>query len=86
MKEASDYGTGFKFMAPPPPFYYENLENRLGSNIPLNKKELEFAKSIGLLIDKDDKGFLLQIFTEPIGDRPTIFLEIIQVSYYNQFA
>jgi len=33
---------------------------------------------MGILIDKDDQGILLQIFTKPIGDRPTIFFEIIQ--------
>lgn len=32
----------------------------------------------GLLVDKDDQGVLLQIFTKPLGDRPTIFIEIIQ--------
>ncbi|RHN57653.1 putative 4-hydroxyphenylpyruvate dioxygenase [Medicago truncatula] len=40
--------------------------------------ELRSVKSFGILVDRDDQGTLLQIFTKPIGDRPTIFLEIIQ--------
>ena len=37
-----------------------------------------FGQELGLLADRDDQGILLQIFTRPVGDRPTLFLEIIQ--------
>ncbi len=35
-------------------------------------------KRLGILVDRDDEGYLLQIFTKPIGDRPTVFLEVIE--------
>jgi 4-hydroxyphenylpyruvate dioxygenase len=36
------------------------------------------VEELGLLADRDDQGILLQVFTKPVGDRPTLFLEIIQ--------
>lgn len=78
MKEAAEYGIGFTFMAPPPLSYYEKVKERV-KPFPLSEEQFQFAKEIGLLIDKDDQGILLQIFTKPVGDRPTIFIEIIQV-------
>ena len=77
MKEASELG-GFEFLEPPPEDYYQNLPTRLGSA--LTHEQLSLAKNYGVLADKDDQGVLLQIFTKPIGDRPTLFFEIIQVS------
>jgi 4-hydroxyphenylpyruvate dioxygenase len=57
-----------------PPSYYETVLDRVGKIdedlIPLSK--------LGILIDKDDEGYLLQIFTKPLEDRPTLFFEIIQ--------
>lgn len=44
----------------------------------LTKEQLAEAEELGILVDKDDQGVLLQIFTKPIGDRPTLFFEIIQ--------
>jgi 4-hydroxyphenylpyruvate dioxygenase len=41
-------------------------------------EELNALKQIGILVDRDDEGYLLQIFTKPIEDRPTLFFEIIQ--------
>lgn len=78
MKAAADYGIGFTFMNPPPMQYYEKVKERI-QPFPLTEEQLAFAKEIGLLIDRDDQGVLLQIFTKPVGDRPTVFLEIIQV-------
>lgn len=78
MKAAAENGVGFTFMAPPPETYYDKVVERIHP-FPLSKEQLQFAKEVGLLVDKDDQGILLQIFTKPIGDRPTIFLEIIQV-------
>ena len=39
---------------------------------------MQAIEELGILADKDDQGMLLQIFTRPVGDRPTLFLEIIQ--------
>lgn len=75
MKARSPAG-GFEFMPPPPPTYYANLPQRAGDV--LSEKQLRECEELGVLVDKDDQGVLLQIFTRPIGDRPTIFIEIIQ--------
>jgi 4-hydroxyphenylpyruvate dioxygenase len=41
-------------------------------------EELNALKQLGILVDRDDEGYLLQIFTKPVEDRPTLFFEIIQ--------
>jgi 4-hydroxyphenylpyruvate dioxygenase len=41
-------------------------------------QRVEDLRRLGILVDRDDEGYLLQIFTKPLGDRPTIFLEIIE--------
>jgi 4-hydroxyphenylpyruvate dioxygenase len=41
-------------------------------------EDLEPLKKLGILVDRDDEGYLLQIFTKPVQDRPTFFFEIIQ--------
>lgn len=79
MQDVAASGIGFTFMAPPSDQYYERLIDRIGSVDPLTPTQLTLAKKLGILIDRDDQGMLLQIFTKPIGDRPTVFLEIIQV-------
>jgi hypothetical protein len=76
MREATRWG-GFDFQDPPPPTYYENLPNRIGDS--LTAEEYRLVRELGLLVDKDDQGVLLQVFTRPVGDRPTFFFEIIQV-------
>lgn len=57
-----------------PDSYYEALPTRIGSI----KEDLEQIRELGILADKDDEGYLLQIFSKPIQDRPTAFVEIIQ--------
>lgn len=52
------------------------LPSRIGDT--LTSQQYKQAEELGILVDKDDQGVLLQIFTKPIGDRPTIFFEIIQ--------
>jgi 4-hydroxyphenylpyruvate dioxygenase len=42
------------------------------------QEDLEPLRELGILIDRDDEGYLLQIFTKPLEDRPTLFFEIIQ--------
>jgi 4-hydroxyphenylpyruvate dioxygenase len=67
---------GFDFMPKPPPTYYKNLAARVGDV--LNEEQIKQCDELGILVDKDDQGVLLQIFTKPLGDRPTIFIEVIQ--------
>ena len=43
-----------------------------------NENNIEKLKSLGIMIDADEEGYLLQIFTKPVEDRPTLFFEIIQ--------
>lgn len=57
-----------------PPSYYETVLDRVGK---IDEDLMPLSK-LGILIDKDDEGYLLQIFTKPIEDRPTLFFEIIQ--------
>ncbi|KAF8412758.1 hypothetical protein HHK36_000728 [Tetracentron sinense] len=75
MRKRSGVG-GFEFMPSPPPTYYRNLKNRTGDV--LTEKQIKECEELGILVDRDDQGVLLQIFTKPVGDRPTIFIEIIQ--------
>jgi 4-hydroxyphenylpyruvate dioxygenase len=57
-----------------PDTYYEILPERVGSI----KEDLKAIHDLGILVDRDDEGYLLQIFSRPIQDRPTMFIEIIQ--------
>jgi len=57
-----------------PATYYEDVLDRVGEI----DEDLAPLKDLGILIDRDDEGYLLQIFTKPILDRPTLFIEIIQ--------
>ncbi len=57
-----------------PPDYYDMLPQRIG---PI-KEKIEDLAELGILVDRDDEGYLLQIFTKPVADRPTLFFEIIQ--------
>merc|ERR1712146_150071 len=67
---------GFELMDAQPSYYYENIRTRLGDA--LTEEQYRQCEELGILADKDDQGVLLQIFTKPIGDKPTLFLEIIQ--------
>jgi 4-hydroxyphenylpyruvate dioxygenase len=57
-----------------PSAYYDTLLDRVGHI----DEELTSLKRLGILVDRDDEGYLLQIFTKPVEDRPTLFFEIIQ--------
>src|SRR5574341_710964 len=57
-----------------PDTYYEVLPDRVGKI----KENLKDIHELGILVDRDDEGYLLQIFTRPIQDRPTMFIEVIQ--------
>ncbi|MDX1315114.1 MAG: VOC family protein, partial [Eudoraea sp.] len=57
-----------------PATYYEEVLDRVGEI----DEDLAPLRDLGILVDRDDEGYLLQIFTKPILDRPTMFIEIIQ--------
>jgi 4-hydroxyphenylpyruvate dioxygenase len=59
---------------PTPRTYYDDVESRVG---PIDEDLGKLAEH-GLLVDRDEDGYLLQIFTRPMQDRPTLFFEIIQ--------
>lgn len=57
-----------------PGTYYDTVQERVG----VIEEDLEELKKWGIMVDRDDEGYLLQIFTKPVEDRPTLFFEIIQ--------
>jgi 4-hydroxyphenylpyruvate dioxygenase len=57
-----------------PPAYYEDVPTR----VPEVAEQLVDLREQGILVDRDDEGYLLQIFTKPVGDRPTMFFEVIE--------
>ena len=57
-----------------PRTYYDDLPARVGE---INE-DLERLGELGILVDRDDEGYLLQIFTKPVEDRPTLFFEVIE--------
>jgi 4-hydroxyphenylpyruvate dioxygenase len=64
---------GVRFLTTPGS-YYEELPERIGEI----DEDLADLRELGILADRDDEGYLLQIFTKPLGDRPTLFLEVIE--------
>jgi 4-hydroxyphenylpyruvate dioxygenase len=69
---------GVEFLSHPPEAYYDAVPGRLHEHNHELKEDIERLKSLGIMIDADEEGYLLQIFTKPIQDRPTLFFEIIQ--------
>jgi 4-hydroxyphenylpyruvate dioxygenase len=57
-----------------PHTYYEMLPGRVGTI----KENIDDLAELGILVDRDDEGYMLQIFTKPVADRPTLFFEVIQ--------
>ena len=57
-----------------PGSYYDTVGERVGEIA----EDLNLLKSLGIMVDRDEEGYLLQIFTKPVEDRPTLFFEIIQ--------
>jgi 4-hydroxyphenylpyruvate dioxygenase len=58
-----------------PDAYYDMLPERVGNVV---KEPLDKINELGILVDQDDEGYLLQVFSRPIQDRPTSFIEVIQ--------
>lgn len=61
-----------------PDTYYELLQQRLKADNFAIKEDLEVLRKLKILIDYDENGYLLQIFTKNMQDRPTLFVEVIQ--------
>ncbi len=57
-----------------PGSYYDTVKDRVG----IIEEDMEVLKRWGIMVDRDEEGYLLQIFTKPVEDRPTLFFEIIQ--------
>jgi 4-hydroxyphenylpyruvate dioxygenase len=64
---------GVRFLVTPDA-YYDEAPDRVGEI----DESMEDLRREGILVDRDDEGYLLQIFTKPVGDRPTMFFEIIE--------
>jgi 4-hydroxyphenylpyruvate dioxygenase len=71
VSEMTKRGVEFLYV---PGTYYDTVLDRVGDI----EEEIEVLKKWGIMVDRDDEGYLLQIFTKPIEDRPTLFFEIIQ--------
>ena len=69
---------GVEFLSTPPNEYYNAVPGRLLAHNHKLNENIEQLKALGIMIDADEEGYLLQIFTKPIEDRPTLFFEIIQ--------
>ena len=67
---------------PTPQSYYDTLLDRVGDL----KEDINLLSELGILVDSDENGYMLQIFTKPIQDRPTLFYEIIQRKGSNSFG
>ena len=69
---------GVEFLPPPPQAYYDEIPARLGKHMEVMKEDIKALQALSILVDADEEGYLLQIFTKPVEDRPTLFFEIIQ--------
>lgn len=69
---------GVEFLSTPPQAYYDAIPERLKDHMSKFKEDINELQKLGIMIDADDEGYLLQIFTRPVEDRPTLFFEIIQ--------
>lgn len=69
---------GVEFLPPPPQAYYDDIPRRLGEHKSMMKEDMKELQKLSIMVDADEEGYLLQIFTKPVEDRPTLFFEIIQ--------
>nr|XP_054749147.1 4-hydroxyphenylpyruvate dioxygenase-like [Lytechinus pictus] len=76
---------GMQFLSIPDS-YYKNLRERLKTSKVKVTEDLDVIQKLQILIDFDDNGYLLQIFTKPVQDRPTLFLEAIQRKNHQGFG
>ena len=69
---------GVEFLSAPPHAYYQAIPERLGVHMDMMKEDINEIEKLAIMVDADEDGYLLQIFTKPVEDRPTLFFEIIQ--------
>lgn len=69
---------GVEFLPPPPQTYYDDIPRRLGEHKNMMHEDMRELQKLSIMVDADEEGYLLQIFTKPVEDRPTLFFEIIQ--------
>jgi 4-hydroxyphenylpyruvate dioxygenase len=69
-----------------PDAYYGDLRARLRGSPTTVREDLDALQRLGILVDFDDDGYLLQIFTKPVQDRPTLFIEVIQRRVHEGFG
>ncbi|MEY3499681.1 MAG: 4-hydroxyphenylpyruvate dioxygenase [Bacteroidota bacterium] len=69
---------GVEFLSAPPHAYYQAIPERLGVHMEMMTEDLNAIEKLAIMVDADEDGYLLQIFTKPVQDRPTLFFEIIQ--------
>lgn len=69
---------GIEFLPPPPQSYYDMIPERLGEHREMMTEDIGKLQELSIMVDADEEGYLLQIFTKPLEDRPTLFFEIIQ--------
>tara|TARA_B100000780_G_scaffold277837_1_gene249556 strand:+ start:685 stop:1845 length:1161 start_codon:yes stop_codon:yes gene_type:complete len=69
---------GVEFLSAPPKEYYSAIPTRLGEHMKIMNENIDELEELAILVDADEEGYLLQIFTKPVEDRPTLFFEIIQ--------
>ena len=69
---------GVEFLSAPPHAYYQAIPERLGVHMEMMKEDIAEIEKLSIMVDADEDGYLLQIFTKPVEDRPTSFYEIIQ--------
>jgi 4-hydroxyphenylpyruvate dioxygenase len=69
---------GVEFLSAPPQAYYDEIPARLGEHMSMMNEDIRDLQKLAILVDADEEGYLLQIFTKPVEDRPTLFFEIIQ--------
>ncbi|KAK8754457.1 hypothetical protein OTU49_016339 [Cherax quadricarinatus] len=76
---------GMEFLSVPDT-YYEQLQEKLKSSKVKITEDMEVLQKLKILVDYDDDGYLLQIFTKNMQDRPTVFLEVIQRHNHQGFG
>lgn len=69
-----------------PKKYYDNLRKSLAHAKIQVKEDIDVLEKLNILVDYDDNGYLLQLFTKPVQDRPTLFFEVIQRMNHSGFG
>ena len=77
---------GVEFLEKIPDSYYDNLVTGLANAGTKVAEDMDIIRKHKILVDYDDKGYLLQIFTKPLQDRPTVFMEVIQRRNHQGFG